>query len=282
MGLVETVTGELFEQIEDLIRLGLGDIVLLRATFHEDVAMLLHLLDLLLAHRAPQQIRAAQRIAAEKLRGLHHLFLIDQNAVSFFRDRLEQRMFILDLELAVTAFDEVGNEVHRAGTIQRHERRDVFHARNLKLAAQIAHPTRFQLEHAQRFRAIQQVVSLLVIQRQLVHVQRHALRALDHFASVANDRKRLQSEKIHLQQAEFAYGIHRILRHERAVFVGLERQQIHQRLGPNHHARCVNAGVARQIFEHECGINQFARRFFRLVSFLEFRRLLERFFERHL
>jgi hypothetical protein len=32
-----------------------------------------HLLDLLLAHRAPQEVRAAERIAAQHLRDLHHL-----------------------------------------------------------------------------------------------------------------------------------------------------------------------------------------------------------------
>jgi hypothetical protein len=135
------------------------------APLDEALAMLLHLLDLFLAHRAPQQIRAAERVAAQNLRGLHHLFLINQDAVRLFGDRFEQRMLIFNLHLAVAPLDEFRNEIHRSGPIQRHERRDVFHARNLKLAAQIAHPTRFQLEHAQRIRLVQQIVRLRIIQR---------------------------------------------------------------------------------------------------------------------
>ena len=48
-------------------------------------------------------------------------------------------------------------------------------------------------------------------------------------------------EKIHLQQAEVADGIHGVLRDERAVFVLLERQQIHQRLVADDHAGGVDA-----------------------------------------
>ena len=62
----------------------------------------------------------------------------------------------------------------------------------------------------------------------------------------------------------------------------LERKQIHQRLVADDHARRVNAGVAREVFENQRGINQFARDFLGLVGLLEFRRLLERFFQRHL
>ena len=41
-------------------------------------------------------------------------------------------------------------------------------------------------------------------------------------------------------------------------------------------------GVARDVFEDERGVNQFARDLLGFVSLLEFRRLLERLFQRHL
>ena len=153
---------------------------------------------------------------------------------------------------------------------------------NLKFPAQIAHPAGFQLEHAERFRAVQQVVSFFVVERQVVNRHFNAVRALDHFAGVADDGQSFQPEKIHLQQAEVADGIHRVLRDERAAFVLLERQQIHERLVADDDAGGVNAGVARDVFEDERGVNQFARDVFVLVSLFEFGRLLERFFERHL
>ena len=73
-------------------------------------------------------------------------------------------------DLAVAALDEIGNQVHRAGAIKRHERRDVLDGTDLEFSAQVAHPAGFQLEHAERFRAVQQVVGFFVVERQMVNV----------------------------------------------------------------------------------------------------------------
>ena len=161
---VEAVAGELFQQVEDLVRFALGEVVLLLAALDEDGALLGHFLGFLLAHRAAQQIRAAQRIARQQLCGLHHLFLINQNAVGLARNRLQQRMFVLDFHLALAALDEFRNQVHRAGAIERDQRRDVFDGTDLKLPAQVAHPAGFQLENAQRIRSVQQFVSLRIVE----------------------------------------------------------------------------------------------------------------------
>ncbi len=185
-------------------------------------------------------------------------------------------MLVFDLHFAVAALDEFRNQLHRPGPVQRHQRRDVLDGTDLKLPAQIAHPAGFQLEHAQRFRLVQQVVGLLVVERQMVNRHFDAVGALDHLAGVADDGQRLQPEKIHLQQAEVADRIHRVLRDQRAAVVLLERQQIHQRLVADDHAGGVHGGVARDVFEDERGVNQLARDFLGLVSLLEFRRLLER------
>ena len=85
--LVEAVAGELLHQIEQLRRLAARQAVLLRAR-NEDVALLGHLLGLFLAHRAAQQIGAAQRVAADDLRDLHHLLLVNHDAVGRAEDRL--------------------------------------------------------------------------------------------------------------------------------------------------------------------------------------------------
>ncbi len=78
--LVEAVARELLHQVEDLVGLGCRDAVLRRA-LAEDLAVLGHLLGLLLAHRAAQQVGAAERVAAQDLRGLHHLLLVDHDPV---------------------------------------------------------------------------------------------------------------------------------------------------------------------------------------------------------
>ena len=52
--LVEAVAGELLEQVENLVGLALGNVVVLGAALHELLAMFLHHLDFLFAHRAAQ------------------------------------------------------------------------------------------------------------------------------------------------------------------------------------------------------------------------------------
>ena len=92
----------------------------------------------------------------------------------------------------------------------------------------------------------------------------------------------LRPEEVHLQQAQVAHRPHRILGHDDAVFVLLERQQVHQRLVADDHARRVHRGVARQVFEDESGVDQLARDLLVLVGLLQLRRLLERLLQRHL
>ncbi len=93
----------------------------------------------------------------------------------------------------------------------------------------------------------------------MVNVNFGSPRALDHLAGVADDGQRLQAEKIHLQQAEIADGVHRVLRDERAAVVLLERQQIHERLVADDDAGGVDACVAREVFENQGGVNQLTR-----------------------
>jgi hypothetical protein len=112
--LVEAVAGELLHQVEELRRLRLGEAVLHRAV-DEDVALLGHLVGLLLAHRAAQQVGAAERVAADHLRDLHHLLLVDHDAVGRPEDRLQARVEVVDAALAVLALDVLRDQVHRPG-----------------------------------------------------------------------------------------------------------------------------------------------------------------------
>ena len=59
MALVESVAGKLFEQIENRVRLLLGNFVRARAAFDEVLALFRHLLLVLLAHGAPEKIGLA-------------------------------------------------------------------------------------------------------------------------------------------------------------------------------------------------------------------------------
>ena len=78
--LVEAVAGEELEEGEDVLRVLLGDAVRARPV-DEGALLLRHLLGLLLAHRAAEEIGAAERVARERLGDLHHLLLVDDDAV---------------------------------------------------------------------------------------------------------------------------------------------------------------------------------------------------------
>ena len=80
MRFIKAVTRELLHQIEDLDRQR-GINALCRGTLFEDATLLGHLLWFFLAHRPAQQIRATERIARQDLCNLHHLLLIQNNAV---------------------------------------------------------------------------------------------------------------------------------------------------------------------------------------------------------
>ncbi len=98
----------------------------------EDGTLLRHLLGLLLAHRAAQQVGAAERVAREHLRDLHDLLLVQDHAVGREQDGLQVRVQVVDAaaDAAVLAVDEVVDHarLQRARPEQRDERDDVFEA----------------------------------------------------------------------------------------------------------------------------------------------------------
>ena len=131
----------------------------------EDGALLRHLLGLLLAHRAAQQVGAAEGVAGEHLRDLHDLLLVEDHAVGGFEDRFEARMQVVDraVAAAVLAVDEVIDHarLQRPGAKQRHQRHDVLEAVRLQAADQVLHAARLELEHRGGAAGLQQRVGRL-------------------------------------------------------------------------------------------------------------------------
>ena len=127
--LVEAVARELLHQVEDLLDLLLREAALERA-LDEALALLGHLLGLLLAHGAAQQVGLAQRVAGQAIGDLHHLFLVDDDAVGLFEDLLQLRQVVDDRLAAVLAVDEVVDHaaLNRAGAVERVQRGQVFDA----------------------------------------------------------------------------------------------------------------------------------------------------------
>ena len=119
MGFVETVTGELLYQIkyfDSQCRVN----PLCHGAIFENAALLGHFFRLFLTHGTPQKIRTAQRITCQHLRDLHHLFLIQNDAVSGLQDRLQPLVLVLSVRICqrlptMLAVNEVFNHPRLQG-----------------------------------------------------------------------------------------------------------------------------------------------------------------------
>ena len=195
MGFVEAVARERLHLIEDVIRARRLDTPLRRA-LQEYGALLRHLLRLLLAHRTPQQVGAAERIAGQDLRDLHDLLLIQDHAVGRLQRRFEPRMQVVGRRAgAMLARDELVGHLHRARAEQSNDSRQVVESVRLQALDEVAHAERLELEYRRRAALAQQLVRLGVVDGNRVDVQRRlaATRtlAIDRGNGLVDDRERL-------------------------------------------------------------------------------------------
>ena len=141
----------------------------LMAPLDKAVALLGHLLGILLAHGAAQQIGFAQRVAGEHVGDLHHLLLVDDDAQRLLEQGFQLRQLVADdLAAAPLALDEVVDHaaLDRARTIERVEGGQVFHRVGLVAAQHIAHAAGLELEDAGSQRAMKDfLVGLCIVQR---------------------------------------------------------------------------------------------------------------------
>ena len=160
---VETVAGELVDQIEQLTSLLRLDPREFLTPGNEAGALRVHFLLVLLAHGAAQQIGITQRIAGQHLRGLHDLFLIDEYAVCFGENSLQLGMRIFNRFGPVLAAAKQRDVIHRPRPVERDERDDVAKSGWLHRRQRAAHPFGFELEDADRVARLKQTVNPLVI-----------------------------------------------------------------------------------------------------------------------
>ena len=147
--LVEAIARELLHQVEDLLDLLLWEVAFKRA-FDKSLALLRHLLGLLLAHRAAEQVGVAQRVACEPVCDLHDLLLVDDDAVGFCQDFFQLGQIVDDLLTSVLAVDEVidHSALDRSGTIESVERAQILDSFRLIADQNVPHAAGFELEDA--------------------------------------------------------------------------------------------------------------------------------------
>ena len=248
MALVEAVVGELRQEIEDLVGLRPGQAALDGAV-DEPGALGVHLLLNLLAHRPAQHVGFAQRIAGERLRDLHHLFLIDDDPEGLAQHRLDHRMDrvrLLVAELARAIGWDVG---HRSGAVEGDQRDDVLETVGPHFDEGLAHARAFHLEHADRLAASEHREGLRVVERDRAEVDRDAA-ARDEVHRALQRRQRLEAEEVELDQSRRLDPLHVELgRRHRSLRVAIERHQFGQRPVADDDAGRMGRGVGIEPLE---------------------------------
>ena len=224
---VEAVVGELGHEVEHLVGLrridavgdGAGD---------EDLALGLHLGSDLLAHGAAQEIGGAETVARHFLGDLHHLFLVDHDAVGFAQDIRDHRVRRLP-GLAMLAL-AIGRDVgHRARTIQRDGGDQVLEAVRPHLAQDVAHALAFELEHPARVALLQHVEGLGVLEREFLQRDRNAL-LFQEAHRAWQDGEGRKPQEVELHQTGLLDIFHRVLRDPRVrLGVAIDRHQFGER-----------------------------------------------------
>ena len=174
--LVEPVAAEELDQVEDLLGLRLLQAPA-DAPLDELLAPLRDHLRLLLRDRLDAGVGLRQLDPAEPVEDAHHLFLVDHHPVGLFQDVLHHRVrvarpafpAVLDVDVLVDH-----PAVERAGAVEGEDGDQVGEAVGLHLHEQVADARAVELEDALRLAALEELVRLLVVERQAEQVERLA------------------------------------------------------------------------------------------------------------
>ena len=225
MALVEAVIGKFREQIENRIR-RLGIKAAFNSAGNKALPLLIHFRLDLFAHRAAQQIGLAERIARQDLGDLHHLFLINDDAVGLFQRNFKFRMKIFRHLMAVFAGIIDRNIGHWARTIKRHQRNNILEAVRPHFRERLAHTSTFKLEHAHRFATPEHVKGAGIINRDRIQINRNTARA-DQLNGLLQDRQGFKAQKVEFDEARRLDPFHVELGHEHIGFgIAVERHQL--------------------------------------------------------
>ncbi len=223
----------------------------------------------------------AQREAGHLIGDRHHLFLIDDYAIRVLEDRFQFRNFIGNRDLALFSFDEVGDEIHWTGPVQRDNGDDIFESVGFQSGQQIPHARAFQLEHTRCFSRAQQRERGHVIKEHVIDRQGRCLRMrlVDEGLGSSNHREGLETEEVELHQPNFLDIPHRVLGHDFIVGPLVERHMVGEWSFRDHDTRSMGRGVTgesfkrlrvgHQLFDLGIRVNQLAQAGFCLQGLLQ-------------
>ena len=201
------------------------------------------------------------------MRDLHHLFLIDDDALCLVENMVDRR--VQHVAVAEIVFDlaKLGDVLHRAGSVERHKRDNVLNTIRFHALERIHHARAFHLKHGDSLGGRVEFVGRFIIQWDRVDVvfcarlrfikfgafsrdMQVPARLENQVNSILNHGKRFQAQKVELDQSGLFHPFHVELggRHVRSRVLIKRDQRVK---GPvaDHHTGSVGGRVPEQPFD---------------------------------
>jgi hypothetical protein len=226
-------------------------LAVLDAAPDELLALRHHDLALLLADRLAQEVGLGQRVARDDLRDAHDLFLVDEDPERLGKDRLELRQRVGHAAGAAAPAHVVLDRarVERARPVERVESREVGEDARLGPAQEVPHTARIELEDAGGLAGAEELVGRLVVQGDVVEVQRDAEPLPDRGHRRLQDVERDEPQEVDLEQAHLLDRVHVELGRDFVLVGAVERQELDDGARRDDHAGGVHPGVAGEPLE---------------------------------
>ncbi len=250
VGFVEAVAGELLHEVE-----GFGGLLFVVAALggagEEAGALLGHLLGVLFAHGAAEDVGFAERIAGQAVGDLHHLFLVDHDAVGLFENFLEDGEIVDHLLAAMLAIDEVVDDaaLDGAGAVEGVEGAEILDADGLVFAEDVAHAGGFELEDAAGEAFGEDGVGGRIFEGKVVDVELHAAMFFDERDGVVYDVEGGEAEEVHLEKRKLLKGGHVVLSDNFVAICFIKRDEFLEGDGADDDAGGVDSGVAGEALD---------------------------------
>ena len=256
VALVEAVAAEAGNQVPDLVDQVLGQLLLL-APFLEDLFLGGDDLAAFLADGLDQLVGSRQRNVAQAVEDLHDLFLVGHDAVGLVEHLVQHRVGELVAREAVFVAVVVADHLHRPGPIEGIGGNQVLEAVGLHLLKHVPHAGTIELEHAARLAASEQFQNFRLVGRQAFQVDRRPAPCRHKLDRSLQYRQGLQTQEVHLQQADLLDDVHGPLRRDLVAHLA-QRTITHQRRVGNHYAGGVHRSMTAHAFQPPGNVDQFA------------------------
>ena len=286
VGFVEGVAGKIQDLVIDAVCHRLGDPVChragnsaLRITVDEGDALGIDDGVLFLAHGTSDHIGLTEGEAGQLTENLDDLFLVDDAAVGDFKNRTEQRVLIGDMFGVLGAFDEARDAVHGTRTVKGDNGGDVLNALRTQLDTDAGHAGAFHLENTHGLSGGKHLENRGVVLRHVLYPEAGFLLA-DQAGGVLQNGEVSQTEKVHLQQAQFLQGGHLVLAHHGLVVLCQGNVVFYGTLG-NHDTGGVGRGMPGHAFQRPGHVDEGTELLVGVVEFFQGPGELQRLIQGH-